>query len=189
MLPLLPIVVCCLGAAAYHKASRRGPGKGVLTKERQHFYEVAIKEVSDPEKLRAFAKVFRDEGLSMHAEMLEKRAELRAMPDAKRHERRKIFKRAMKSTNATAIRTLANAFEKEGCTGAAKDLRDYAASLPISPPGEVTPIVPASPSPPAPPSSETVEVIQTEAVEDDTVNPDSLTEEEDIPSSDETEEV
>lgn len=151
-LPLLPIVVVCLGAAAYHKtSSRKGPGKGVLTPERQHFFEFAIKECKDPEKLRSLAKTYREQGLAMHADMLEKRANLRAIPEDKKKERRAIFKRAMKSTDINAIRNLANAYEREGCTGAAKELRDYAASLPVVAPAEVKPVVPVPPPQPQPP--------------------------------------
>lgn len=149
-LPLLPIVVVCLGAAAYHKTtSKKGPGKGVLTPERQHYFETAIKDLKDPEKLRNLAKTFREQGLPMHADMLEKRANLRAIPEAKKKERRAIFKRAMKSTDINAIRNLANAYEREGCTGAAKELRDYAASLPVVAPAEVIPVEPAPPPAPS----------------------------------------
>lgn len=172
-LPLLPIVVVCLGAAAYHKtSSQKGPGKGVLTPERQHFFEVAIKECKDPEKLRIFAKKYREQGLPMHAEMLEKRANLRAIPNDKKKERRAIFKRAMKSTDINAIRNLANAYEREGCTGAARELREYAASLPVVAPAEVTPVTPAPPPPP-PPS-------QPEPEPDDLPDVSTLTEEETI---------
>lgn len=178
-IPLLPIVVCCLGAAAYHQSSKRskGPGKGILTPEREHYYNVAIREVKEPEKLRLLAKTFREEGFPVHAEMLEKRANLRAIPADKKKERRAIFKRAMNSTDATAIRNLANAFEREGCTGAAKELRDYAASLPVATPvAEVKPVEPSSPKP----VQTEVTAATEESLNDDLNVPDSesLTEEE-----------
>jgi hypothetical protein len=174
-LPLLPIVVVCLGAAAYHKTTRnKGPGKGVLTPERQHFFESAIKDCKDPEKLRILAKTYREQGLTMHADMLEKRANLRAIPDDKKKERRAIFKRAMKSTDINAVRNLANAYEREGCTGAAKELRDYAASLPVLAPAEVKPVMPVPPPQP---------VIVTAHGEDDIPDASTLTEEETVDDS------
>ncbi len=147
-LPLLPIVVSLLGAAAYHQASRKKIDKGALTPERQMIYDTAMKDVRDSEKLRSLAKTFREQGLPTHADMLEKRANLRDMPKHIKHERREIFKKAMKSTNANAIRTLANAFEKQGAAGSAASLREYAASIPVTSSNDITPPLSVQPVPP-----------------------------------------
>lgn len=167
-LPLLPLVVGSLVAAAYHKTYQtgKGPPKGVLTPERQMIFETAIKEMREPEKLRILAKTYREQGLPAQADMLEKRANLRALPKEVTQARRTAYKRAMKSTNVNAIRGLANAYEREGATGAAQSLREYAASIPSSAtPAEVIPVQasppPAAPSPPPmpiPPPISTVNV-------------------------------
>lgn len=152
-LPLLPLVVGSLVAAAYHKSFRTGtgPAKGVLTPERQMIFETAIKEVKDPDKLRTLSQAFREQGLPGQADMLEKRANLRAMPEATKTARREVYRRAMKSTDGNAIRNLANAYEREGATGAAESLREYAASLPVIIPGTTpAPAVAVTPVPPAP---------------------------------------
>lgn len=146
-LPLLPIVVSLLGAAAYHQASRKKLEKGVLTPERQMIYDTAMKDVRDSEKLRNLAKTFREQGLPTHADMLEKRANLRDMPKHVKQERRDIFKMAMKSSNANAVRTLANAFEKQGAAGSAASLREYAASIPVK--AATTAPIPIQPIPPS----------------------------------------
>lgn len=149
-LPLLPIVVISLCGLAYHKkaTSEKGPGKGVLTAERQTAYETAIKECTDAGKLRTLAQVFRDQGLSVQADMLEKRAALRDMPKEVKEARRKVYKKAMASTNPDAIRNLAIAYEREGCYGAAANLRKYAASLPPTIPGETQGFKPVTPEAP-----------------------------------------
>ena len=152
-LPLLPILVSLFGAAAWHQASKKdskGPGKGVLTAERQHYYETAMKELQDPDKLRELARTYREQGLPAHADMLEKRANLRALPENIKLARREVYKKAMKSTDATAIRNLANVYEQQGATGAAKSLRDYAASLPVTPTGNIA-VPPIAVQPEMPP--------------------------------------
>lgn len=135
-IPFIPIIVICLGGAAYHTASKRsksGIAHGVLTAKRAEIYETAIRENENPEALRKLAKAFREAGLPTHAIMLEKRADLRSMPEDVKQKRRLWFKKAMKSTDVNGIRALANAFQKEGCTGAAEALNKYAASLPPVP--------------------------------------------------------
>ncbi len=136
MLPiLLPIGVLLLGGLAYRKAAKKdttakiGEDSNGLSPERSILYQTALRKVEDPAKLRSFAAEFRSQGLEPQAIMLEKRANLRALPQETKRARRDVFRRAMKSTNKTAILTVADAYEREGATSAADALRAYAEGL------------------------------------------------------------
>ena len=123
--PLLPATVAVAAAlAAWRYKRKRG-----LTPERRVIYESALKLVKDPAELRQLAKTFADEGLKAEADMLNKRAALRELPDSVKAARRQAFKDGMASKNPAAINKLADAFEKQGAVGAAANLRKYAAGL------------------------------------------------------------
>jgi hypothetical protein len=97
--------------------------------ERQVVYETALNTVKDPIKLRSLAETYRSQGLTAEADMLCKRAALQELPEETKEARREVFRKAMASTNVDAILGLARAYESEGCTGAAQNLRKYAAGL------------------------------------------------------------
>lgn len=129
-LPLLPMVIATLAAGAYHASSKKEiPNKGVVTPERALIFQTALNELKDPAKLNKLAEVYRKQGLEAHAEMLEKRAKLRSLPEETKQARRQAFKKAMSSDDPAKVKMIAEVFEKEGATGAASALREYAASL------------------------------------------------------------
>jgi len=129
MVQLLPYAIMGLAAGALVTDTTRKREKGVLTPERKIVFETAINDVKDVDKLRALAKAFRDEGLPHHADFLEKRARLRQLPPETKAARKEVFRKAMASDNPQAIMGVAAAYERDGATGAANALREYARSL------------------------------------------------------------
>ncbi len=138
MLPvLIPIGMALLaGTAAYAKSKReKAATDPAVVAHRQMLYETAIGAVDsntaikDPMKLRTLARVFRSEGLVAEADMLEKRAALRELPPEVVEARREAFRKLMECADATRVLAAAAAFENEGATGAAENLRKYAAGL------------------------------------------------------------
>jgi len=127
-LPLIPILIMMLGGGAVVGAKKH-IDKKKLTPQRKMIYETAMKSVKEPEKLRELASAFREVGLNNHASMLEKRAKLRALPPDVKAARKAAFQTAMTSTDPKKVIELANAFEKEGATGASEALREYAKTL------------------------------------------------------------
>jgi hypothetical protein len=140
MIPLvIPIGVGVLiGAAAW---ATRKP-KGEMTPERTIVYDTALKTVKDPEKLKILSEAFRKEGLTAQADLLQKRATLRELPPDVKEARRAAFRKGMASTDPKAVNELADAFEKEGASGAADALRKYASGLK---PVTATPETPKAP--------------------------------------------
>lgn len=135
--PLIPIAILGLvGTAGVVQAKRKkAETDPAIAAQRQVIYETAIGAVDsntaikDPVKLRELAAVFRSQGLVAEAEMLTKRAALRELPPEVVQARREAFRAAMASTDATKVMGMADAYESQGCTGAAADLRKYAAGL------------------------------------------------------------
>lgn len=124
-IPLLPATVAVVAAlAAWRYKRKRG-----MTPQRRIIYESALKLVKDPAELRELAKTFASEGLRAEADMLNKRAALRELPESVKIARRQAFKDGMASKNPVAVGKLADAFEKQGAVGAAANLRKYAAGL------------------------------------------------------------
>lgn len=131
---VLPIVILGLvGASAVAQSKRAKKDVDPRTvAERQVIYETALNTVKDPAKLRSLAEVYRGQGLTAEADMLAKRAALQELPEETKEARREVFRKAMASTNVDAILTLAAAYDSEGCTGAAQNLRKYAAGLTVA---------------------------------------------------------
>jgi hypothetical protein len=127
---LIPLVLIGLiGGAAYAaKRHDKVPAKGVLTPERQVIFETALNE-ANAEQLRAMSKVFIEQGLVTEGRILEKRAKLRELSPEIKAARRQIYQDALKHTDPVYVDNLATVFEKEGATGAAQNLREYAAAL------------------------------------------------------------
>ncbi len=125
MLPLIPLAVVGLGGLAIWR-TRKPHG---MTPERKRIYEAALRTLKDPAKLRTLADAFEKEGLKEEAVMLRKRANLREMPAGVRAKRQEAFGKAMASKDPHKVEAVANAFHKEGATGAAANLRKYAAAL------------------------------------------------------------
>ncbi len=85
--------------------------------------------LKDPTKLRNLAQSFRSEGMIAEADMLDKRAVLQERPADVKAAHKEAFRKGMASTDPAKINELANAFDSMGCTGAAENLRKYAAGL------------------------------------------------------------
>jgi len=127
---IIPIIIASLAGLAFWKASSdKTPEKGTITPDRQAIFEAALNDLKDPAKLRAMAQVYRREGLEAYADLLEKRAALRELPDDVKDARKDAFQKGMSSDDPAAVAKLATAFEKEGATGAATALRKYADGL------------------------------------------------------------
>lgn len=128
MIPLLIPVIAGLGGLGLWALSASKKPVG-LTADRKMVYDSALASETDPSKLRVLSAAFKKEGLSEQGDMLEKRAALRELPPEVKKVRRAAFKKGMASTNVPGIQNLANAFAKEGATGAASNLRKYAGGL------------------------------------------------------------
>lgn len=145
-LPLIPLAVVTLGGLVLYKKTADDNARSTvgaepntagtalsrpsgLTAERQAVYEVALNHVGEPGKLLALADAFATEGLHAQANMLRKRAKLRAMPKELRKARRAAFKAALSSKDKDAVLKVAKAFHAEGASGSALALYKYADGL------------------------------------------------------------
>jgi hypothetical protein len=131
MLPLIPIILIgsAAGGAFHHLRKRRKSG---LTPDQHKIYEEALRSMKSPDDLRTLADTFEKEGFKNEATMLRKRANLRSLPPDVAKARRDSFKKAMTSKDPVAVESMADAFQKEGATGAADALRKYAKTLKAS---------------------------------------------------------
>jgi len=131
-LPLLPIGIIALATGAVFAKNSRDKAKA-LTPEQQAehrvIYETAINDCKDPDKLRKLAVAFQKMGQKAEATMLFLRADNAEAPAEVKSARTKVFRDAMSSRNAPAIRAVADAFDCIGAPGAARELREYAKSV------------------------------------------------------------
>jgi hypothetical protein len=123
--------------------------KGELTPERKAIFQAALEVVEDSGKLRELADVFASEGLTVQADLLRKRANLRELPPAVKEARHAAFLKAMNAADPRKVDEIADLFESEGAVGASNALRGYAAGLRA---GTAAPYVAPPPIPTAPPS-------------------------------------
>jgi hypothetical protein len=123
--PLLPVLVLGGSALAYWKK----PWQKKMTPERKALYETAMRTLKDPAKLRDLANAYDKEGLKIQAKMLRKRATCIELPEDVKKKHRECFEKAMASTNVPAIEKIAGAFENQGQTIVAGELRKYAEGL------------------------------------------------------------
>lgn len=114
---------------AVHKRSKRKKMVG-MTPDRQKLFEALLWHQKDPKKLRKMADKFESFDLTEQATKLRKLAAVYELPAEKKAERREIYKKAIASKNRTGVLNTAQAFEDDGCVGAAASLRKYAAGLP-----------------------------------------------------------
>ena len=96
--------------------------------KRRAVYEAALNS-KDPVKLKKMAEVFRSQGCTVEADMLDKRVALTMASPEIKAQRREAFRKGMRSTDPSKVRVLAMAFDDLGATGAAADLIRYAAGL------------------------------------------------------------
>ena len=133
--PWVPVMigVCVVGAVC--KTGRR-KDYGVLTDERKRIYQAALSgAIKNAADLRKLAAAFHGQGLFPQAAMLEKRAALKERTPEIKAAHDMAFRRALASTNRSAIMDVSQAFASLGATGAAAKLMQRAAGLPD--PGEV----------------------------------------------------
>lgn len=125
---IIPVAVAGLAGINYLK---RPKDYGVMTPNRSSLYNAALSgSLKDPGKLDKLAAAFETNGLSEQAKLLRQRATLRRLPDSVKEARKAAFRKAMQSKNKPVILEMADAYDKQGCTGAALRLREYASGLP-----------------------------------------------------------
>jgi hypothetical protein len=127
MLWLIPVAGTALAAGAairHHKKTHKK-----LTADEEKVYTKAYNTLMDPAKLNALADKFAQSGHAHEADMLRKRAKLRALPPEVKKARRDAFKKALKSTDKAKVLRLADLFHNEGAVGAATKLRSFAKGL------------------------------------------------------------
>ena len=128
MLPLLPIAVAGLGGLAWWRS--RHSLKGKMTADRMKLLQAALESKDIPAAgLESLAAAFEKEGLHTEAQLLLKRAALRAAPPEIKSARKEVFQKALASNDPVAVDQVANAFHGEGATGAAATLRRHSAGL------------------------------------------------------------
>lgn len=129
---IVPILVGAgLLGVAYKATKKKG-----MTPERKKVFEAAMRTLRDPAKLEQLADAFCKEGLKAECKELQKRANLMKLaqssdPKAKAvlAGRKVAFKKAMSSTDPTAIKKVAAAFHNMGHYESAAKLRSYAKGL------------------------------------------------------------
>lgn len=112
---------------AFKKQS--GTQFGAMTAEREDLFRNAMAHCADPKKLAFLANEFKKEGLKAEAYALKKRSEWRGRSEDVRAAHASIFEKALNSENATAILSVAAAFEDMTATVKAKQLRERAQLL------------------------------------------------------------
>jgi len=125
-------VVGLVGLAAY-KALR--PGKGVMTPKRRLVFQHALNKVDpplSPDQLLELAEIMDSEQLPAYSEILRKRAAMRAQSPELKAAHRAAYRKARSSSDPLNVRIAANAFESQGKTAIAADLRNYADSLEVA---------------------------------------------------------
>ena len=158
MYQLLPWAIGGLVGLSWWKRSQNQRG---MTAERRVLLDTLINTPQTPATLKTMADAYEKEGLKSEAATLRKKAALRELPDDVKERRKQVFRDAMKSSDPAAVLSVAAAFEKEGYTGNAAALREYAASLKKAAqaaPKAAAKEPPAPASPPPPPSSEPEDV-------------------------------
>jgi hypothetical protein len=131
MLPfLIPAALVGLIGGSWWKISKDAKAvETSMSTDQKNVYESALKSLKDPGQLRLLADAFEKQNFVAAAAMLRKRASLRELPAEVKGERRKIFRAAMASKDAPAVRELASRFEGDGATGAAECLRRHADTI------------------------------------------------------------
>jgi hypothetical protein len=132
IIPLI-IIGVLTGGSAYAVSKRKKRTStiaGGMTSDRQRLFVTLLQHQREPKNLRKMADKFEGEGLEEQATKLRKFAAICELPKEKKDERRAIFRKAMSSTNREAIMAAAQAYDNDGCIGAAAALRKYANGLP-----------------------------------------------------------
>jgi hypothetical protein len=139
MLPALIIGGVAAGTvtAAITEWVRSRKRQRALTPERAALHAAALTQVKDPDELRSLANQFDIWDLDDHALLLRKRAALRELPQELKYARADAFRKMMASRDVAHIHRVASAFQNEGATSAAANLRRYASGLSATQPHHV----------------------------------------------------
>jgi hypothetical protein len=140
MIPMIPLAILALTGAAAGVQMKRSKDKAnpALQAQYRAIYETAIGAVDpnsackDPVRLRKLADAFEGKGLAQEADMLRKRATLRELPEDVKKARKDALRKLLACTDPAKVLVGADAFESQGCTGAAMRLREYASGLSIA---------------------------------------------------------
>src|SRR5258708_3003443 len=116
-LPLIPLGIVALAGGAFCRV--KSQKKGVLTPERKMVFEIAMKSLKGPIKLRKLADAYEKEGINPQAIVLRKRALISEQSPEVKKAHRAVFRKAIASKNPDAVEKVSAAFRGEGHTGAA----------------------------------------------------------------------
>jgi hypothetical protein len=119
-----PITLALLGLGYLAFKKKSDDQHGVLTPRMEEIYNNAMASLLDPERMRKLAKEFEKLGLKIQADMLTRRARLRARSVEEKKKDQELFERAMKSEKIPGILAVANEFEQMTATGMAGKLRE-----------------------------------------------------------------
>ena len=126
MLPLLiPAVIGLTGAVAY-KAHKK---KTTPTPQQKMILDTALNQKRSREDYLKLADSFDAEGLKIEAAILRNRAALGDLTVEQKAVYRSTFRKALTLEDPAKVLKIADAFAKQGATGAASDLKKYAQGL------------------------------------------------------------
>jgi len=128
---MVPVVLAGLGLLSIgYYANKRGVFNFGAEDELDNVavYQQALSQLKNPDELREIGHYLLEKGDRFHGEILIKRAELPLLPKALRAVRRQAFCKVRKSDDCALILKAADAFEREGHTGAAAILRQVVQS-------------------------------------------------------------
>jgi len=126
MIPVLPIA---LAAGLFFAWKKAKPTSKTPTTEQKIVFDNALVSETSPEKLVKLSEAFKEEGLGDQAKVLETRAAWFSAPPEEKQARREAFRVGMASQEPEKVEALAEAFAEQAATGAATDLKKYAAGL------------------------------------------------------------
>lgn len=136
---MLPLVLAGLGVASlgvYAKQHMTSFGAEEQASSDLHnsLFTHVLENVKDPVQVRSMGVAFKAAGKHEQGDMLLKRAKLRELPRSVQKARRQVFKQfSTQCKDPVKIRAVAQTFDSEGHTGAARTLRQIADSLEKTP--------------------------------------------------------
>lgn len=138
MIPHLVLWAAGAGAVSLGFVSYEiwGAKKGVLTAERKLIFDAAMRDLTDPVKLRKLADAFDAEGLPDQAKQLRARAAMLEAPPSVQAAQQAAKAQALATTDpskAAAVQNLANAFATQGDPSSAAQLSQAAQALASQP--------------------------------------------------------
>ncbi len=121
---VIPAIIVALCGFVFFKKDKKG-----MTPERQKAYDAALRNLRDPEALRALSSDFGAEGCKAESAVLGKLADYLELPHETKMKHKALFKETLTLKDPEKVDYMAEGFENMGAIGAAGDLREYAANL------------------------------------------------------------